>query len=115
MNLADIVQRGWNAVAAGDFDTLVADYEDNMVFIMPGQDDLLTGKNAFRSALNKLGESRQSGPAPDPPIAHRQRPAMGAPPYRGRKPPPTPGSCRGIWFSERGRRLFEPSGFNRCC
>ncbi len=56
MNLADIVQRGWNAVAAGDFDTLVADYEDNMVFIMPGQDDLLTGKNAFRSALNKLGE-----------------------------------------------------------
>jgi hypothetical protein len=28
MNLADIVQRGWDAVGAGDFDALVADYMD---------------------------------------------------------------------------------------
>jgi len=26
MSLVDIVQRGWEAVGAGDFDTLVADY-----------------------------------------------------------------------------------------
>jgi hypothetical protein len=56
MSLADIVQRGWDAVGAGDFDTLVADYVEDMVFIMPGQTDVLQGRQAFRSALNGLGE-----------------------------------------------------------
>ena len=56
MSLADIVQRGWNAVGAGEFDTLVADYVDEMKFIMPGQADLLEGRQAFRTALNGLGE-----------------------------------------------------------
>ncbi len=56
MNLADIVQRGWEAVGAGDFDTLVSDYVDDMIFIMPGQGDVLAGRQAFREALNSLGE-----------------------------------------------------------
>lgn len=56
MHLADIVQRGWEAVGAGDFDTLVADYAEEMVFIMPGQTDILEGRAAFRSALDCLGE-----------------------------------------------------------
>ena len=56
MNLANIVQRGWEAVGRGDFDTLVEDYVDNMVFIMPGQSDILEGRQAFRSALDGLGE-----------------------------------------------------------
>ena len=56
MSLQNIVQRGWEAVGAGDFDTLVADYEEEMVFIMPGQTDRLEGRSAFRSALNNLGE-----------------------------------------------------------
>ena len=56
MSLAEIVQRGWNAVGAGEFDTLVADYVDEMTFIMPGQADLLEGRQAFRMALNGLGE-----------------------------------------------------------
>ena len=55
MNLADIVQRGWDAVGAGDFDTLVVDYVEEMTFIMPGQSDLLKGRQAFRSALDSLG------------------------------------------------------------
>lgn len=55
MKLADIVQRGWEAVGGGDFDALVADYEDNMTFVMPGQADVLKGRQAFRSALNGLG------------------------------------------------------------
>ncbi|AQS36903.1 SnoaL-like domain [Shewanella psychrophila] len=55
MGLADIVQAGWEAVGAGDFDTLVADYVDQMVFIMPGQTDVLKGRQAFREALNGLG------------------------------------------------------------
>jgi len=56
MSLADIVQRGWEAVGRGDFDTLVEDYEEDMVFIMPGQSDILKGRQAFRAALDGLGE-----------------------------------------------------------
>jgi len=56
MSLAEIVQQGWEAVGAGDFDTLVTDYVEDMVFIMPGQADILGGRKAFRSALDSLGE-----------------------------------------------------------
>ncbi len=56
MSTADIGQRGWDAVGAGDFDTLVADYVDDMTFIMPGQSDVLKGRQAFRAALDGLGE-----------------------------------------------------------
>ena len=56
MSLSNIVQRGWDAVGAGDFDALVADYVDEMTFIMPGQADILEGRQAFREALDGLGE-----------------------------------------------------------
>ncbi|PCK04097.1 MAG: hypothetical protein COA42_19515 [Alteromonadaceae bacterium] len=56
MSLSDIVQRGWEAVGAGDFDTLVTDYVEDMRFIMPGQSDVLAGRHAFREALNGLGD-----------------------------------------------------------
>jgi ketosteroid isomerase-like protein len=55
MSAANIVQRGWDAVGAGDFDTLIADYVNDMTFIMPGQSDVLTGRQAFRDALDGLG------------------------------------------------------------
>jgi len=56
MSLAAIVQRGWDAIGAGDFDTLVADYAVDMKFVMPGQMDVLEGRRAFREALDSLGE-----------------------------------------------------------
>lgn len=56
MSLSDIVQRGWDAVGAKDFDTLVEDYVEDMTFIMPGQTDVLEGRQAFRGALNGIGE-----------------------------------------------------------
>ncbi|PCI76241.1 MAG: hypothetical protein COB20_11130 [SAR86 cluster bacterium] len=56
MSLAEIVQRGWDAVGAGDFDKLVTDYVDDMIFVMPGQSDILEGRDAFRSALDGLGD-----------------------------------------------------------
>ena len=55
MSAADIVQRGWEAVGAGDFDRLVTDYVEDMTFIMPGQADVLSGRAAFRAALDGLG------------------------------------------------------------
>lgn len=56
MNLTDIVQRGWDAFGAGDFDTLVDDYTENMRFIMPGQSDVLEGRKAFRAALDSVAD-----------------------------------------------------------
>jgi ketosteroid isomerase-like protein len=56
MSLANLVQRGWDAVGSGDFDALVADYVEDMTFIMPGQTDVLVGRQAFRTALDGLGE-----------------------------------------------------------
>ena len=55
MSLSDIVQRGWEAVGAGEFDVLVADYVEDMVFIMPGQSNVLEGRGPFRAALDSLG------------------------------------------------------------
>ena len=56
MSLSDIVQRGWEAVGTGSFDTLVEDYVEDMVFVMPGQADVLEGRQGFRTALDGLGE-----------------------------------------------------------
>jgi len=56
VRLAEIVQRGWEAVGSGDFDALVADYVEDMTFIMPGQTDVIEGRQAFRAALDGLGK-----------------------------------------------------------
>lgn len=56
MSLAEIVQRGWDSVGSGDFDALVRDYVEDMRFVMPGQTDVLEGRQAFRAALDGLGE-----------------------------------------------------------
>lgn len=58
---ADTVARGWEAVGRGDWDVLVDDYVDDMVFAMPGQNDVLNGKAAFRDALNNLGAALPPG------------------------------------------------------
>ncbi len=61
MTLAEIVQRGWDAVAAGDMDTLVADYTEDMIFVMPGQTDVLNGIPDFRAAVENLGAAVPPG------------------------------------------------------
>ena len=61
MSLADIVQRGWDAVGAGDFDTLIADYVEEMTFVMPRQTDVLHGRQLFRTALDDLGKILPAG------------------------------------------------------
>lgn len=58
---AKIVELGWDAVARGDWDALIADYTEDMIFAMPGQNDVLTGKVAFRDALNNLGAALPPG------------------------------------------------------
>lgn len=56
MNLTEIVQRGWDAFGIGDFDALVEDYTEDMRFIMPGQSDVLEGRDAFRAALDGVAD-----------------------------------------------------------
>jgi len=58
---ADIVARGWEAVGRGDWEGLTADYVEDMIFVMPGQNDVLTGKPAFRDALGNLGAALPPG------------------------------------------------------
>ena len=53
---ADIVQRGWEAVGRGDWDALVADYTEDMRFIIPGQTDVLEGQSNSRQALEGIGD-----------------------------------------------------------
>lgn len=61
VSTADIVARGWDAVGRGDWDTLTADYTEDMIFVMPGQTDVLSGKPGFRSALENLGAALPAG------------------------------------------------------
>jgi len=61
VSTAEIVQRGWDAVARGDWDALTADYIQDMIFVMPGQTDVLEGKAAFRDALDNLGAALPAG------------------------------------------------------
>lgn len=61
LNDSEVVKRGWDAVARGDWDALVADYVDDMIFVMPGQSDVLEGKAAFRNALENIGAALPSG------------------------------------------------------
>jgi ketosteroid isomerase-like protein len=51
MSLSEIVQGGWDADGAGDFDALIADCMEDMRFVMPGQADVLEGRRAFRAAF----------------------------------------------------------------
>jgi len=58
---AEVVKRGWEAVARGDWDTLIADYTEDMIFVMPGQNNVLEGTAAFRNALENLSAALPPG------------------------------------------------------
>jgi ketosteroid isomerase-like protein len=57
----ETVEAGWGLVGQGDWDTLVKDYVDDMIFVMPGQNDVLKGKAAFRNVLDNLAAGLPSG------------------------------------------------------
>ena len=58
---AQTVATGWELVGKGDWDTLVQDYVEDMIFIMPGQNDVLEGRDAFRQALDNIGAALPPG------------------------------------------------------
>jgi len=55
------VAAAWEAFGAGDFDTLASFYAEDMIFVMPGQDDVIEGREAFRAALDGIGEAIPPG------------------------------------------------------
>jgi hypothetical protein len=52
---------GWDALAKGAFDELASYYAEEMLFILPGQDDVLSGREAFRDALNNISAALPPG------------------------------------------------------
>jgi len=57
----DALEKGWAALAEGDMDKLASFYARDMIFVMPGQDDVLEGRSAFRDALDGIGQALPPG------------------------------------------------------
>ncbi len=55
------LKAGWAALAAGDMDKLASFYAEDMIFVLPGQDDVLEGRTAFRAALDGIGQALPPG------------------------------------------------------
>jgi hypothetical protein len=55
------LKAGWDALAAGDMDKLASFYAEDMIFVLPGQNDVLQGRPAFRAALDGIGEALPPG------------------------------------------------------
>ncbi|MEM6671112.1 MAG: nuclear transport factor 2 family protein [Pseudomonadota bacterium] len=57
----ETVQTAWAFLGAGELDKLAALYSEDMNFVIPGQNDVLSGRSAFRAALNSIGEALPGG------------------------------------------------------
>jgi hypothetical protein len=55
------LKAGWAALAAGEMDKLASFYAEDMVFVLPGQNDVLKGRTAFRAALDGIGQALPPG------------------------------------------------------
>lgn len=51
----ETLKQGWADLGKGDWDALASGYSENMIFVLPGQMDVLKGRQNFRSALDNLG------------------------------------------------------------
>jgi len=59
-NVSDL-KAAWAALAEGDMDRLASFYADEMIFVLPGQQDILRGRPAFRAALDSIAEALPPG------------------------------------------------------
>ena len=56
-----VLKSAWDALGSGDWDALAAFYSEDMIFVIPGQNDVLRGRSAFRSAVENIGEALPPG------------------------------------------------------
>jgi hypothetical protein len=54
--MVEIVSHAWELLGEGKFDELAAQYSDDMIMVIPGQNDVISGKSAFRTALDGIGD-----------------------------------------------------------
>lgn len=57
----EILKAAWDAIGRADWDAVAAPYADDMIFVLPGQSDVLRGKSAFRSALDSFDQAVPPG------------------------------------------------------
>lgn len=55
------LKAAWAALGRQDWDAVVLPYCDDMIFVLPGQNDVLRGITAFRSALERIGDALPPG------------------------------------------------------
>jgi hypothetical protein len=55
------LKRSWSDLAEGNLDSLAAAYAEEMIFVLPGQKDVLEGKQGFRTALDNIGAALPPG------------------------------------------------------
>ena len=56
-----VLKAAWDALGRGDWDALAEFYSDVMIFVIPGQNDILRGRSEFRSALENIGDALPPG------------------------------------------------------
>ncbi len=57
----EVLRAAWDALGRGDWDALATYYSDDMIFVIPGQNDILRGRSTFRSALENIGDALPPG------------------------------------------------------
>ncbi len=57
----ETLKAAWDALGRGDWDALTAAYTDDMIFVIPGQNDIISGKAAFRAALENIADALPPG------------------------------------------------------
>jgi ketosteroid isomerase-like protein len=57
----ETLKAAWDALGRGDWDALTAAYTDDMIFVIPGQTDIISGKAAFRTALESIADALPPG------------------------------------------------------
>lgn len=60
-NQIETLKEAWAALAAGEMDRLASFYAEDMIFVLPGQDDVVEGRSAFRAALDGIGQALPPG------------------------------------------------------
>lgn len=57
----ETLKTAWVDLGAGNWDALASAYTEDMIFVLPGQMDVLKGRQNFRSALDNIGAALPPG------------------------------------------------------
>ena len=59
--MEETVRHAWDLLGEGKFDELASLYSDDMIMVIPGQNDVISGRSAFRAALDAIGDALPPG------------------------------------------------------